>query len=166
MTSRRLMSTSLPMVARLRRPPPPSHAASPVAANAAGTAATSASDINGVQLTPSSGAPHMPRLRASGRVAERFKAAVLKTARGASPSWVRIPPLPPKQKLSVRPRLRDPPQTPAASFDHLVGAQEKLSRDFDAKRLGGLQVEHELEVGRRLDRQLARLCASEDAVDI
>jgi integrase-like protein len=29
-----------------------------------------------------------------GRVAEWFKAAVLKTARGASPSWVRIPPLP------------------------------------------------------------------------
>jgi hypothetical protein len=28
-------------------------------------------------------------------VAEWFKAAVLKTARGASPSWVRIPPLPP-----------------------------------------------------------------------
>jgi hypothetical protein len=27
-------------------------------------------------------------------VAEWFKAAVLKTARGASPSWVRIPPLP------------------------------------------------------------------------
>src|SRR5215510_9217643 len=30
-----------------------------------------------------------------GRVAEWFKAAVLKTARGVSPSWVRIPPLPP-----------------------------------------------------------------------
>ena len=30
-----------------------------------------------------------------GRVAEWFKAAVLKTAMGASPSWVRIPPLPP-----------------------------------------------------------------------
>ena len=31
----------------------------------------------------------------SGRVAEWFKAAVLKTAVGASPPWVRIPPLPP-----------------------------------------------------------------------
>src|SRR5215204_7313623 len=124
------------MLARLRRPQPPRHAPSPVAANPAGTVGSSASDISSVQLTPSSGAPHMPPLQASGRVAERFKAAVLKTARGASPSWVRIPPLPPKQKLSVRPRLRVPPQTPAASFDHLVGAQEKLSRDFDAKRLG------------------------------
>jgi len=32
----------------------------------------------------------------SGRVAEWFKAAVLKTAVGASPPWVRIPPLPPQ----------------------------------------------------------------------
>jgi hypothetical protein len=31
----------------------------------------------------------------SGRVAEWFKAAVLKTAVGATPPWVRIPPLPP-----------------------------------------------------------------------
>src|SRR5690242_13317230 len=30
-----------------------------------------------------------------GRVAERFKAPVLKTGNGASRSWVRIPPLPP-----------------------------------------------------------------------
>ena len=30
-----------------------------------------------------------------GRVAEWFKAVVLKTAVGASPPWVRIPPLPP-----------------------------------------------------------------------
>src|SRR5262249_38715 len=34
-----------------------------------------------------------------GRVAEWFKAAVLKTARGASPSWVRIPPRPPCGEL-------------------------------------------------------------------
>jgi hypothetical protein len=31
----------------------------------------------------------------NGRVAEWFKAAVLKTAVGASSPWVRIPPLPP-----------------------------------------------------------------------
>ena len=33
----------------------------------------------------------------SGWVAERLKAAVLKTARGSRPSWVRIPPHPPPQ---------------------------------------------------------------------
>ena len=37
---------------------------------------------------------------AVGRVAEWFKAAVLKTAVGASSPWVRIPPLPPFQSLS------------------------------------------------------------------
>ena len=40
-----------------------------------------------------------------GRVAEWFKAAVLKTAVGASPPWVRIPPLPPDQSLSENPPL-------------------------------------------------------------
>ena len=37
------------------------------------------------------------RLVTSGRVAEWFKAAVLKTAVGATPPWVRIPPLPPER---------------------------------------------------------------------
>ena len=39
--------------------------------------------------------PRQHRRDNAGRVAEWFKAAVLKTARGASLSWVRIPPLPP-----------------------------------------------------------------------
>ena len=38
----------------------------------------------------------IPHCRESGGVAERLKAAVLKTARGATPSWVRIPPPPPE----------------------------------------------------------------------
>ena len=37
----------------------------------------------------------------AGRVAEWFKAAVLKTAVGASSPWVRIPPLPPKRFIST-----------------------------------------------------------------
>ena len=42
-----------------------------------------------------------PAWRNSGRVAEWFKAAVLKTAVGASPPWVRIPPLPPTRSPSI-----------------------------------------------------------------
>ena len=40
-------------------------------------------------------------LRTVGRVAEWFKAAVLKTAVGESPPWVRIPPLPPMNLLKL-----------------------------------------------------------------
>ena len=35
-----------------------------------------------------------------GRVAERFKALVLKTSVGESPPWVRIPPLPPTHRVA------------------------------------------------------------------
>ena len=47
----------------------------------------------------------------------------------------------------------------ATSFDDLVGAGEERLRDGEAERLGGLQVDHQLEFGRLLDRQVAGLCA-------
>jgi hypothetical protein len=34
------------------------------------------------------------------------------------------------------------------SFDHLISLQQELRRHFDAKRLRGLQIDHELEFGR------------------
>src|SRR5690606_36599446 len=46
---------------------------------------------SGVTLRPSPA-----RIARSGRVAERFKAVVLKTTVGSRPPWVRIPPLPPE----------------------------------------------------------------------
>lgn len=49
--------------------------------------------------------------RPTGRVAEWFKAAVLKTAVGASPPWVRIPPLPPYKSRKL---LRFP--VPGAAY--------------------------------------------------
>ena len=44
----------------------------------------------------------LKRERSRGTKREKVGLENLKTARGASPSWVRIPPLPPKQKHSVR----------------------------------------------------------------
>jgi hypothetical protein len=39
-----------------------------------------------------------------------------------------------------------------ASFDHLVGAGEQSGRHIEAERLGRLEVYHQLEVGRLIDR--------------
>src|SRR5262249_44210818 len=54
----------------------------------------------------------------------------------------------------------------AASFDHLVGALLENPRHVEAQYFGGLEVDHQLELYRRLHGKLARLLALEDAVDI
>ena len=52
------------------------------------------------------------------------------------------------------------------SFDHLVGGGEEGWRDSDVESFGGLQVDHFIELDRHLDRQITRLGALEDAIDI
>src|SRR5436189_2369969 len=54
----------------------------------------------------------------------------------------------------------------AHSLDHLVGAGEQRRRDFEAERLRGFKIEHQLELDRGLDRKLAWLLTFEDAVDV
>jgi hypothetical protein len=41
-------------------------------------------------------------------------------------------------------------------FDHLVGKREQGRRHVDAKRLGGLEVNDQLELGRLHNRQVGR----------
>jgi hypothetical protein len=48
------------------------------------------------------------------------------------------------------------------SFDHLVGAGKDRGWHGEAKRLGGLQVDDQLEFCWLLDRQIGRLGAMED----
>ena len=53
-----------------------------------------------------------------------------------------------------------------ASFDHVVGALLENPRHVEAERLRGLEVDDEFVLGRPLYRQVARLLALEDAVNI
>ncbi len=50
--------------------------------------------------------------------------------------------------LAVQPR-----RTAAASFDHLVGAGEQRRRHVETERVGGLEVDDQFELGRRLHRK-------------
>jgi hypothetical protein len=44
------------------------------------------------------------------------------------------------------------PQQTSPLFDHLVGAREERRRDFEAERLRGLEVDHEVKFRGLLDR--------------
>src|SRR5690242_8235618 len=56
------------------------------------------------------------------------------------------------------------PSTP--SLDHLVRACEQRWRDFEAERFGGRQIDYEVELGRLLNRDFARLCPAQNPVDM
>jgi hypothetical protein len=49
---------------------------------------------------------------------------------------------------------------------HSIGAHEQRIRDGQAKRLGGLEIDHRLILGRRLHRKVGRFLALEDAVNV
>ena len=51
-------------------------------------------------------------------------------------------------------------------FDHLAGFDEQRRRHRQSERLGGLQIDHEIEFGRLHDRQVGGFFAFEDATDI
>jgi hypothetical protein len=60
------------------------------------------------------------------------------------------------------------PALPGA-FPHSITSSargEQRRRDFESERLGGFQIDHQLVFGRRLHRQVGRLLALEDAIDI
>ena len=51
-------------------------------------------------------------------------------------------------------------------LDHLVGAGEQHRRHIKAEGLGRSQIDHQFVFGRRLHRQVGRLLAFEDAIDV
>jgi hypothetical protein len=57
-------------------------------------------------------------------------------------------------------------QQHSCSLDHLVGTGEQRVGHSEPKRVGSLEVDYQLVLGRRLHRQVGRLLALEDAVDL
>ena len=52
------------------------------------------------------------------------------------------------------------------SFDRLVGTGEQRRWDRQSERLGGLEIDHQLELGRLFDRKVARPSAFENPIDV
>src|SRR5262249_51786534 len=71
----------------------------------------------------------------------------------------------PRSVMNSRRRMASPLGL-CGLFDHLVGEREQLGGDVDAEGLGGLHIDQELELGRLLHRQVRRLLALENTVDI
>src|SRR5262249_35239284 len=51
-------------------------------------------------------------------------------------------------------------------FDHLIGAQHYGWGYHKAKRAGGLEIQDHLELGRKLHREITRLLAAQNAINI
>jgi hypothetical protein len=57
-------------------------------------------------------------------------------------------------------------QTEQALLDHLIGALLEKKRYVEAKSLGSLEIDHEVELEGNLDGKLARLRTPQDAIGI
>jgi hypothetical protein len=73
--------------------------------------------------------------------------------------------LPPKADMCALCQTHAPQQN-GSLFDHLIGGSQQLGGNFNAERLGGLEIDRQFVLCGRLHRHVGRLLAFEDAVDI
>ena len=59
----------------------------------------------------------------------------------------------------------DPKRTFSASFDHLVSKREERRWHIEAERLGGRQIDDQLEFCRLLNRDIVRACPVQNLID-
>ena len=74
--------------------------------------------------------------------------------------------LPPKRTCSATRDVRFVPKADIISFDHFVGPSEERRRHCDAECLSGLEIDNKFVFARRLHRQIGRLLALENPIDI
>src|SRR5262245_25123186 len=92
-------------------------------------------------------------------IGERYKWVIHDRGwQGQRPKHVRFTPKADKQAdISLSPLCANSDLTrrskKAALFDHLVGACEQHRRHLKAERLRGLEIDHELKLGRLLNRK-------------
>ena len=72
----------------------------------------------------------------------------------------------PRQRSNSARSGREQPQRRQALLDYLVSAHQQRVRDCEAERSRCLQIDHQLELGRPLDWQCARVGARQNASDI
>src|SRR3954469_9345972 len=65
----------------------------------------------------------------------------------------------------TRPLQSGASTSPAVSFYHLIGAGKERGRDRKTEGFGGLEIDHQFELCRLLDRKVARLRAIKNLVD-
>ena len=64
------------------------------------------------------------------------------------------------------PKATNATQQTASLFDHFVGQREQRRGNDEAERLCGLEVYHQLVLGRLLDRELGGLLTLQNAIDV